>query len=540
MKTVSRNVPFVMALALLVGVLLLGCTPTPASPAASRPSEWNVVIAEQTGGGDPFGNYGTNAEYYIQKLVTEPLMHIELLPDGKTWGVVGDLADKWSFPERTTFQVELKKGVHFHNGEELTAEHVKYAYDSIALTDKPTRRTPILKPLGQAEVVDKYTVKWRMPEPNTSILGIIERLLVPALARKNMSADEFERKPIGSGPYKAVEWQRDGTVRLEAWDGFRQGKPFPERLVFRAVPEPSTRVLELQAGSAQVAMSVPIESLSSIEGNSKLEVTSIKGSSALSYVINVFKTTPPLRDKRIRQAMNYAIDREPIVKSILGGRGTALPGPLWPGLLGYTPDVKPYPYDPEKAKTLLKEAGYPDGFSFTWTVTQGVYSKDIEIAQAVANQMAKVGIKVTLQPLERARLLAAAAEGDFDVIELVWPMFWDPNNMLGATLERRLVDEKLAPKFGAAPAELVEARRLLHEAAGAATIEQMADGYARANRLMHDEGFWLFVHTMDELWGIQKDTAWRPYPTGYPLYYDYWPSIGKKAPSDPAIPLVFE
>jgi ABC-type transport system substrate-binding protein len=353
-----------------------------------------------------------------------------------------------------------------------------------------------------------------------------------------MTAEEFEARPIGTGPYKVVEWPRDGTVRLEAWDGYRKGKPFPERLTIRTVPEPSTRVLELLAGSAQIAQTVPIESLGSIESNPQKEVVSLKGSSALSYVINVFKTTPPLRDKRVRQAMNYAVDREAIVKSILGGRGTVMPGPLWSGWLGYTDQLKPYVYDPERAKALLAEAGYPGGFSFKWSITQGVFVKDVEIAQAVASQLAKVGINATLQPLERARLLAERTEGDYDVIELIWPISWHPAVLFSSTLNLSYPDDKLTPKWGPTPPELVEARRLVGEVREATNVEGMAAASAAVGQVMHDEAFWLFVHTMDEIWGIQKDVGWRPYPTAYPPFYDYWALQGKKVPSEATVPLV--
>src|SRR5207237_695364 len=157
-----------------------------------------------------------------------------------------------------------------------------------------------------------------------------------------------ERRRADRGA-RAVGLRRD-RGRLEAWDGYRRGTASPERLVIRSVPEPSTRVLELLAGTAQIAQTVPIESLDSIRGNPKLEVVSLQGSSSLSYVINVFKTSPPLRDPRVRQAMHYAVDREGIVKSILGGRGTALPGPLWPGWLGDADGVNAYPYDPDRAR----------------------------------------------------------------------------------------------------------------------------------------------------------------------------------------------
>ena len=536
-----------------VGSVLTACSAAPAPPArgdapsgapqgapppANRPTEWDVVLGEQTGGGDPLTEYSTSAEYYLQKHVLEGLLHVELLPDGKSWGVVNDLAEKWSFPDSKTFLVELRQGVRFHNGEELTAEHVEYAYDAMVNREKPGRRTLLLKSLGKLEIVDKYTVRWHMPEPDITILGSLYGLTLPALARKNMSAAEFERKPIGTGPYRAIEWQRDGIVRLEAWDGYRLGRPFPAKLTIRAVPEASTRILELLAGSVQIAQAIPIESLPSIQADSKLDLVSLQGSSALSYVINVFKTSPPLRDRRVRQAMNYAVDRDAIVKAVLGGRGAPLPGPLSPGWLGYTEDVKPYPYDPERAKALLAEAGHPGGFAFDWTVTEGVFVKDAEIAQAVASQLARVGIKANLQIRERARVLTERSEGSYDVTELNWPVRWIPTSTFTFTVDAAYPAKNLAPRWGDAPPELVKARKLIQDAGEATNVEQMGRAYAELNRHMHDEAFWLFVHRVDDLWGIQQATGWRPYPSDYPVYYDRWALLGKQAPTASTVPLI--
>jgi peptide/nickel transport system substrate-binding protein len=523
---------------LLMSALLAGVILASGSRATAQPKEWNVVVSEKTGAGDPLSEYGTNTMYYITQHVMEPLFRVELLSDGKAWGVVNHLAEKWSFANEKTLVIELKKNVKFHNGEELTAEHVKYAFDTVVSAEKPGRRALVLKNLGTIEIADKYTVRFQLPRRDLSVLGLVENLLIPPLARRSMTREQFEAKPVGTGPYRVVDWPRDGTVRLEAWDGYRRGRAVPDRLLFRYVPEPSTRVFELTAGSAQIAEAIPIESIGSIERDPKLEVVSLTGGSTLSFIMNLFKTTPPLRDKRVRQAMNYAVDRAAIVKSILGGRGTALPGPLWPGWLGHTGDVKPYPYDPEKAKALLKDAGYANGFSFKWTVTQGVFVKDIEIAQAVANQLARVGIKATLQPTERARLLAERNEGTYDVLELIWPVYWIPATLFQFTLVAPYPDAKLSPQWGETPAELTKARDLMREAGGARSIEDMGRAYAQLDELMHDEAFWLYVHTVDQLWGVAKDTKWRPYPAAFAFYNDYWAIIGKKAPAAPDVPMV--
>jgi peptide/nickel transport system substrate-binding protein len=374
-----------------------------------------------------------------------------------------------------------------------------------------------------------------MTEGNSLALTIADyNLLIPPLARKTMTAEEFEKKPIGTGPYRAIEFARDKPVRLEAWDGYRLGKPTPERLTIRHVPDPSTRVAELLAGRAQIAQHMPIDALPSLAADPKLEVVSLKGAAAHWYPINVFKTTPPLRDKRIRQAMNYAIDREGIAKAILRGYGFAMPGPFWAGWMGHTDDIKPFPYDPERAKALLREAGHPNGFAFEWLITRGVFQKDFEIGEAMANQLAKVGIKANLVPVERARMLAQRSTGNYDVwMTGAWPMSWEPSQvwtfLLGPT---SLPDDKLT-QWGPAPPELVEARRLAREAAGTRDLQERAQRQAQLVRLMHDEAFWIYVTVIDDIWGIQKSTRWRPYPSalsGHNFWYDYWAMIGKQAP----------
>lgn len=514
-------------------------TPSTSAPNIARKvTEWNVVTPDKTGGADPLSEYPTPAQYYLPWHVMEPLFHPALMPDGKSWGLVNDLAKDWSFTDPTTLVVELEEGVYFHNGEELTAEHVKFAYDSIIHADPPTRRTAPLQPLGEAEIVDKYTIRWHMPEPNISVLGAMYHLLIPPLARKEMTAEEFEREPIGTGPYRVVSWPRDGIMELEAWEDYRKGKAVPERIVGRTVPDPSTRVLELMSGSAQLAHSVPIEGLPQIQSNSDLEIASLKGITGVAYVMNLFKTDPPLRDRRVRQAMNYAVNREEIVQAILGGNGETLAGPLWPGWLGFDPQKHaPYPYDPEKAKELLEEAG-ATGITVEWLCTQGVWMKDIEIAQAVANQLSEVGINLKIQPVERARLLADRNEGNYDIVQLPFPVTWIPSTLLHFTLNAPYPDDKLSPTWGDTPEELTRARELFSQASAAADFDEMAAGLAQLHEHVHEEAFWMFTHTLDEMWGIEKATGYRPYPTVYPRWYDHWALNGLTAPSAPAVPLI--
>jgi ABC-type transport system substrate-binding protein len=132
---------------------------------AARPTQWTVVVSEKTGVADALSEYGTNAQFYRMPHVVEPLVRIELQAGERSWGVVPVLAEKWSFPDPRTFVVEVKRGVKFQNGEELTAEHVKAAFDAFVSPEKPGRRGVVLKGLGKADVVGKHTVKWSLPKP---------------------------------------------------------------------------------------------------------------------------------------------------------------------------------------------------------------------------------------------------------------------------------------------------------------------------------------------------------------------------------------
>lgn len=524
-----------------------GTTPSPAIPASTnqvtavavvgRTTEWHVVTPDQTGGADPFSEYSTRAMYALPWHVMEPLFYPALSDDGKSWTLVNELAKEWRFVDPTTLVVRLEEGVLFHNGEELTAEHVKVAYDTLMRTDPPTRRVAPLRPLGEAEIVDKYTIRWRLPEPNLAVLGAVYQLLIPPLARQEMTAEEFEREPIGTGPYRVVSWPVNGTVELEAWDKYRKGKVAPDRIIGRYVPDASTRAFELISGSAQIAQAIPIDLVSEISKHDNLEVSALKSAYLIAEVINVFKTRPPLRDVRVRQALNYAIDRDAIVRAILQGYGEPLPGPLAPGWLGYEPRHRPYPYEPDTARRLLSEAGASD-LALTWLVNPGSSPKVVEVGQAVASQLAEVGVTVNIEQVETARLLAERNEGNYDIVHLTYGVTWIPTTLFQFTLFTSYPDDKLVPQWGETPEDLAKVRDMYGQAVASSDFSSMHSRLAMVHERIHEEAFWLFVHTVDELWGIAKDTQYRPFPTVYYRWYDEWGRRGLHVPERLNIPLI--
>lgn len=197
-------------------------TPTPAptpTPAMVRPTEWTVVIADDTGGGDPFMDYGTNGPYTLQPHVMESFVAILDPEGGRNVSPQGVLAKSWEIPDDKTIVFRLREGIKFHNGEELTAEHFKYAYETILATKPPLRTGPVAS-LGEAVVLDKHTIRFAMPSPFATALPQSMSILAASMVRKEMGGESFGKKPVGTGPYKVVqEWVRDRPLVMESFDG---------------------------------------------------------------------------------------------------------------------------------------------------------------------------------------------------------------------------------------------------------------------------------------------------------------------------------
>src|SRR5262249_53934054 len=197
------------------------------------------------------------------------------------------------------------------------------------------------------------------------------------------------------------EFVRGQHLTVEASPTYWGGRMAPTKLTLRPIADPATRAAELKAGGVQIIVAPSVAQLKELQ-TGDLELLPLKGARLITHSFNT--TTKPFDDVRVRQAANYAIDRETIVKSLLGGYGELLHGPFSSSWLGYDPSLRPYAYDPARAKQLLAEAGYPNGFDTVFNFSSGVFLADREIAEVVASQLAQVGIRVRLIPTERAKI----------------------------------------------------------------------------------------------------------------------------------------
>ena len=227
---------------------------------------------------------------------------------------------------------------------------------------------------------------------------------------------DFTLHPVGTGPFKFVEWVRGDRVVLERNDDYYEGKSRLDKIIVRTVREDSARVLGLQAGDYDVAVRIPPEDVSRLMSEGRVRVYAEQSNRVLYIGFNLAKK--PFDDVRVRQALNYAIDKDSIVKNIYQDRAAVVPNVVGPLNTGYAA-VKGYGYDPVKAKKLLAEAGYPNGLEISFWTPKGRYLKDYELSQAIQQQLAAVGITAKLEAFEWARYLSTLrrpkGEAKFDM-----------------------------------------------------------------------------------------------------------------------------
>lgn len=364
-------------------VVFAACAP--ASPAA--PARADIVVAS------PFipttlDPMIDSVPYSETKLMMDPLFL--LTPDMK---VEPGLATSWNRLDDTTWELKLRSGVKFHNGDPFTAADVKFNFDRVLDPATKSRQVPVYYAnVKGAQVVDDLTVRITTTKPWPALPALLSFMRVaPAKYFKDVGAEVFAQKPVGTGPYKFVEWVKDSHITLEANDAYWRGAPKIKRATFRHVPDAATRVAQLLSGEVDLVHKIAPSNADRVRSSPGLALASVRTMTAMFVGMNSF--VKPFDDVRVRRAMNYAVNWDEIIKTVLGGFAFRNASSIGALTNGHDPNLKPYAYDPAKAKQLLAEAGYPNGFETTLNGPIGYYNQDKEVAQAVAADLAKVGVR---------------------------------------------------------------------------------------------------------------------------------------------------
>ncbi|MDR7419640.1 MAG: ABC transporter substrate-binding protein [Armatimonadota bacterium] len=335
---------------------------------------------------------------------------VQFSPD--SLGFLPELAIRWEKTAPDTLRVHLRRGVRFTNGEEFNAQSAKYSLDQMLAS---RALAFFVSHVRAAEVVDFYTVDVKARGP------VSERMILTALAMGSFQyppqytqqvglLQGFCQRPIGTGPYKFVEWVKDDRVVFEANPDYWGGAPRTRRLIFRPIPEGAARVAALQAGDIDLAVAVPLDAVDRISADPNLTTHSIRGMRVFGLMLSQ-KWEGPLQHKKVRQTLQYAIDVDGIIRTVLKGRARRVMGqPLTPEYFGYQQDFKGVAYDPDRAKKMLAEAGFPNGFQVTFKYPSGRYPQDKEISEVIASQLLKVGIRTQQVVMEPGEFLTQLSQ----------------------------------------------------------------------------------------------------------------------------------
>jgi len=487
-----------------------GVAPTAAAkPAASASKPLVFVESNEPSSLYPpvgTGPFGT-AEYALYDTLVNHNDKMEPIPG---------LAESWQVADdKVTWTFKLRKGVKFHDGTDFDATAVKTTIEAILDPKNNAGRRSVYTVIKSVDVVDPLTVKMTTdgPFPDLAFL-LIDRsaMIISPTAFKKQGPADFGLHPVGSGPFKFVEWVPNDHITLEANPDYWQGKPNVSKITYRVVPEASARTAMLRSGEADIAKDISPNDLDTLRKDTNLTV--VQKDSLSQVTSEMRQTKPPFSDKRVRQAMNYALDRKVIVNDIMKGAGRVADSPGPPGVWGSV-GLPPYDYNPDKAKQLLTEAGYPNGLDGNLFYVSGRWGGDDQVTQAMQAYWAAVGIRIKLQKVDNAGLDEMLSR--------------DPDTMAGwTTMQIRTstyLDYHLYRLFNTEATHIKGFQRsgysnpqvdeLLAKGRGTFDLDQRKQYYEQAQKLIWDDAAFVWVFVQQNLGASKKSvTGWEYLPTG--------------------------
>lgn len=412
------------------------------------------------------------------------------------------LATGWKILNDTTWEFALRQGVTFSNGEPFDASTVKYNIERILDPKISVRVATWLKPISRMEVVNAGTVRIHTKEPFPTLVRQLATIFMVPPKYTAQDPARLSRQPIGTGPYRLVEWVKDDRVTLERRSGAWGKMPDIGTVIFRPIPEDGTRIAALLTGEVDLITNVPPTETKRIAASSGRRVAIVPSNRGMLVLFNAEK--PPFSDRRVRQAVNYAIDKEALINSFFEGKTTPLDGQLTTSdYFGHNPSLKPYPYEPAKARQLLAEAGYLNGFQTTFDSPSGRYLLDKEVSQAVAGQLAQVGIRAEVQVLEwgvyMSKLTKAHQLAPTALIGWAWPTF-DAGGLLSLIKEGSPYSYYKSPDFN----------RLLNAANATMDSQKRKELLYQAARVLYEDPPGAFLYREPNIYGLGDRLTWKP------------------------------
>ncbi|WP_240159865.1 ABC transporter substrate-binding protein [Paenibacillus aceris] len=418
-----------------------------------------------------------------------------------------DLVESYRVVDDTTWNFKLKKGITFHNGDPLSSADVKYTLERVA-KDQSLKENPNYKQIKEVKIIDDLNFLILTNGPQPALLNRLSRIGSGILPKNYIEKNGFEyflTHPVGSGPFKFVEWVRDDHITLEAFDQFYGGRVKEwDRVVFRKLPVDLNRVNELKAGGIDIAVNLPPDMVQVISAQN--DVTTLTSASNRVGLLAVRNTKGlATANPKVREAIDLAINKKALIDNALGGYGIQTRTRVTPGNFGADPSLfNTSLYNPEKAMQLLKEAGYANGLTITLSAPLGVYTKDKEVAEMVQTMLGKVGIKVNLELMDRTKLREMRSAGKNKELLLLsyGNSLFDADNALDLY------------RSGKAKTELDYSNKEVDDLLSAALInmnpkDRIAQ-YQQIQKIIANERPHIYLYNEQGLYGVKKTINFKP------------------------------
>lgn len=463
-------------------VIDLGVEPPTLDPAlVYSPNAWSVVHSVY----DSLLQYGPNGE-------------IEFL-----------LAESMRLVDPLTYEITLRPNVAFHNGEPFDANSVVLSVAHLLDPNVASQARQNFEVISEVRVLDPLTVQFVLSTPAPWLPAPIAAwlaMLPPSYAAD--PANGFDRNPIGTGPYRFVEWQPGGEIVLDANPDYfaasPKGRPFASRVVYRVVQEGATQVADLLSDRADLITEVGVDQVAPIGDAGKQVVTQAVPGAAF---VRIATDVEPFTDVRVRQALNHAVDVDAIIGALLGGEGRRMANLFPEGGLGYDPNLPPYAYDPDKARALLAEAGFADGFE---TTLEYESTEPADVVTAIAAQLDAVGIRVEVQATEEATFNAPdrwKGPQAPPLRFLTWRPIFEPYTVLSLLIS----DTGFLSRYRSA-----QAQPLIDAGAVATDPAQRAAIYRDLGTVLRDDPAAIYLYSLTARYGVgAKAAVWRSRPDEY-------------------------
>lgn len=419
--------------------------------------------------------------------------------EGLTWvnnegEVVPALAESWEISEDgTEYTFKLRQGVKFHNGEDFDAQDVLTSWE--AGIDEINAYAYDVARTTSVEIIDDYTVKLTSEEPDPLFLRFVAGSwgIIPTDYYNEVGLEGIEAHPVSTGPFKFVEWVKGDRITLEAFEDYwNEGLPKIAKLTFRPIPEEATRIAAVQTGEIHIANRLPADEAQRLLGAPGITIVRYPVDRVFYVAFNNLTSGigTPLEDPLVRQAMNYAVDREAIIDALFNGYADLSTGFMTPGNLGYNDSLAPYPYDPDKAKELLAEAGYADGFEIGFACPTGAYTNFEQVCEAIGGYLNEVGITFDGGEIQ---FMESGQYWDLEANKELPPLFGDSWSTTDGEALNRL-EGALADDASYAAWNTPEIQEYLDKIGSTVDEEERANLYSELHQMMYDDPPFIYLY----------------------------------------------